>query len=109
MVELQTYNQVLTETATQNSLRVQELKRELLAAQTGIALKAERDFYSNQTLELQTQNRVLTETATKLARRLQGHLEVKQGTAALPSILFTSIPKSGRVFTGQMLSRGLGL
>jgi hypothetical protein len=115
MVELQTYNQVLTETATQNSLRVQELERELLAAQTEIAandyprLKAERDFYSNQTLELQTQNRVLTETATKLARRLQGHLEVKQGTAALPSILFTSIPKSGTVFTGQMLSRGLGL
>jgi hypothetical protein len=114
-VELQTHNRVLTETATQNALRVQELERELLAARTEIAandyprLKAERDFYSNQMVELQTHNRVLTETATKFARRLQGHLEVKEGLPALPSILFTSIPKSGTVFTGQMLSRGLGL
>src|SRR5262249_1734013 len=101
--------------ADQNALRVQELERELLAARTEIAandyprLKAERDFYSNQMVELQTHNRVLTETATKFARRLQGYLEVKEGLPALPSILFTSIPKSGTVFTGQMLSRGLGL
>jgi hypothetical protein len=114
-VELQTHNQVLTETATQYALRVQELERELLAARTEIAandyprLKAERDFYSNRMVELQTHNQVLTETATKFARRLQGHLEVKEGLPALPSILFTSIPKSGTVFTGQMLSRGLGL
>src|SRR5262249_52510848 len=101
--------------ADQNALRVQELERELLAARTEIAandyprLKAERDFYSNHMVELQTHNRVLTETATKFARRLQGYLEVKEGLPALPSILFTSIPKSGTVFTGQMLSRGLGL
>src|SRR5262249_18567267 len=115
MVELQTHNRVLTEAATKNSFRVQELLQDILASRTELAthynprLNAERDFYANQMVELQTHNRVLTETATKFARRLQGHLEVKEGLPALPSILFTSIPKSGTVFTGQMLARGLGL
>ena len=54
MIELQTHNRVLTETATQNSLRlqenalrVQELERELrteIAANGYPRLKAERDF-----------------------------------------------------------------
>ena len=114
-LRVQELERELRAAATQNALQVQELERELLAARTEIAandyprLKAERDFYSNQMVELQTHNRVLTETATKFARRLQGYLEVKEGLPALPSILFTSIPKSGTVFTGQMLSRGLGL
>ena len=114
-LRVQELERELRAAATQNALQVQELERELLAARTEIAandyprLKAERDFYSNQMVELQTHNRVLTETATKFARRLQGYLEVKEGLPALPSILFTSIPKSGTVFTGQMLARGLGL
>src|SRR5262249_39241726 len=115
MVELQTHTRVLTETATQNALRVQELEQDLLAARTEIGvhdysrLKSGPEFYAQLLVQLQAHNRVLTETATKFARRLQGHLEVKEGLPALPSILFTSIPKSGTVFTGQMLARGLGL
>src|SRR5262249_12549969 len=40
---------------------------------------------------------------------LQGRIEIGGRTGSMPSILFASIPKSGTVFTGQMLSRGLGL
>src|SRR5262249_62049280 len=36
MVELQTHNRVLTETATQNAFRVQALQRDLLASRTEI-------------------------------------------------------------------------
>jgi len=90
-------------------------------------LKAEREFYFNQMTELTAHNEALTKAATnqmtdltahnealtkaatKFARMLQGHLEVREDLPSLPSVLFTSIPESGTVFTGQMLLRGLGL
>jgi hypothetical protein len=83
---------------------------ELTAARTEIAtLTLERAHYMRLAADLEAHNVVVTSAATKYARRLQGHVDFEANTTDLPSILIFSIPKSGTVFTGQMLSRGLGV
>ena len=117
MAELEAHNRLLTETAIERAQHLQGTERVLtevrIQAATSAAessrLEAERAFFAGRAAELEAHNRLLTETVTEQARRGQGQAEAREPDHSLPSILFTSIPKSGTVLTQQMLARGLGL
>ena len=103
MVELQTHNRVLTETATQHALRAQELERELLAARTEIAandyprLKAERDFYSSQMAEFERQ---LSKQSTGFVAKIE---QLSKQSALDRPLAFIAAPKT----SSSALSVGL--
>jgi len=117
MAELESHNRMLTEAATEATLTVQKLERDMTQLRIEIAtlgpdnvrLQAEREFFAARMAEVDAHNDVLTKKITEYVHLLQGTAEFREEIDTLPSILFISMPKTGTVFTQQMLARGLGL
>ena len=117
MADLEAHNRLLTKAAIESELKVQKLERELTQARIEIAtlgpdnvrLQAEHAFFAGRLAELEAHNELMTQKLSEHTRRLQGTGEVQEPIADVPSILFVSMPKTGTVFTRQMLARGLGL